>query len=102
MLPTLSFEFIFGAVWFFIMAAFYGPRSTEMRGTPLLTMPIGSFFMAFQLWGTVYTLIWLIGRGLEIHLRLVPFGLSLLWFLIISYLVFFLSWGLSRVLEARG
>ena len=101
MLPTLSFEFVFGAVWFVAMAAFYGPRSTELRGLNLLTMPIGSFFMSFMLWGTLYTLVWLVARGLDIHLRLVPFGWSLLWFLGLSYGTFFLTWTLGRLVEAK-
>ena len=101
MLPPISFEFIFGATWFVIMAAFYGPRSTELRGMSLLTMPIGSFLMAFQLWGTVYTLMWLVATGLDIHLVLSPFWLSMGWFLLLTYATFFVSWAIGRLVEPK-
>ncbi|MEL6538268.1 MAG: hypothetical protein AAFQ98_22805, partial [Bacteroidota bacterium] len=74
------------------------PRSSVLRGANLLAMPIGSFFMAFQMWGTVYTLMWLVAQGLDYYLRLSPFWISMLWFLIISYGVFFVVWAVSRVL----
>ena len=102
MLPPVSFEFIFGAVFFIIMALFYGTRSTELRGGNLLLMPIGSFFMSLMMWGTAYTVVWLVGMICDTYFVLRPFGWCMLWFVILSYAAFFLSWTITRLVEPKG
>lgn len=94
-----SVEFNVALVFFVIGALFYGSRCTDVPFKRSFSMALGSFFMAFMVWGSLFTIAWLVLMPFGIDVRLRPFLPHMFHMLLITIVVFYFSYVASKALK---
>ena len=94
-----SVEFNVALAFFVVGALFYGSRSTDVSLKKSFSMALGSFFMAFMVWGSLFTVAWLVLMPFGIDVKLRPFLPHMFHLLIITIVVFYFSYLASKALK---
>ncbi len=92
-----TLEIMMGLAFFIISGFYYGVRSVDVKGVQTLFLALGSALMAFMVFGSVLTLVWLVMMPFGIHVGIPNFPKALLLMTTMTVMSFYVSYAAGLI-----